>query len=70
MLARAQSIQDQSALKHSFWLSGLVQVNTEFGASPFNRNLTPELTGRPTIATTRMKPVNVDERQAEGGRVE
>jgi len=32
--------------------------------------ITPELTRRPTIATTRIEPTNDDERQAKGGRVE
>jgi hypothetical protein len=43
----------------------LLEFNYQKRSSP-----TPELTRRQTQTTTRIEPFDVDERQAEGGRVE
>jgi hypothetical protein len=43
------------------------QVRIVFGTG---KRITPELTRRPTTATTWIEPINDHERQAEGSRVE
>jgi hypothetical protein len=54
----------------------LIVISNQHFSCPYilgiesGKRRTPELTRRPTIATTRIEPANEHERQAEGGRVQ